>query len=467
MVNDVFKDSRRLYWITTSYGLNRFNGQDFKLYTKEKNGLHSNILDITYEDKNKEDSNSTGMIWLLTGRSVSSVWFTGDKSFQYSIFNPYTEQVIDAKSYLGEELYNHLQHLSRYQRKKDHLVLLTTTGYVIKYFHRDKVEIQQLNASFEYIVNYKELSDGSYWISDRRADYQSLQLFSKDHKLLKEHQFCYRSNHICEDRASCPGDLVPTMTSGDNDSIWFDAVQGTAIKYGLHGLSPTGKRLHVSYQSLIPNTDSNLNLHNVYHDDLSNNFWLSDRVNKTYIVHPRKKLRYTFDMPFRYVWSQDENGLFWAANSEGLYAIQFHRTLFKKHFENVATRGIITDSLGRVWAYPRRIEGVKPTSDPTNFSYNRPLASLSMLKDEEGTIWSFCRKKEKLWLGRFDQNGQGTLSPLPLEAHNIWSIYKDEKTGLFWGGGLNGLLVNYDPKTQKTEVLDQFNDVNGFKKATT
>ena len=124
----------------------------------------------------------------------------------------------------------------------------------------------------------------------------------------------------------------------------------------------------------------------------------------------------------------------------------------------------------RVWAYPNMIEGLGFVSDDLNFRYNNILTSLSLYKDKDGTIWSFINKNDQWHLGRFEptKDGKVTLEPIKNknESVDIWSIYKDESTGLIWGGGLNGFFFNYDFKTKQTTILNQFNGIDAFEKAT-
>ena len=93
-VFDIFQDHRILYWLTTRYGLNRFDGNTFKWFTKEKHNLHSNVLDKVFEDKE-------GMLWLLSGigqtRQLSGL-------IEFSIFNPYSETIVDNTQYLDTTL---------------------------------------------------------------------------------------------------------------------------------------------------------------------------------------------------------------------------------------------------------------------------------------------------------------------------------------------------------------------------
>ena len=466
-INGVYQDSRNLYWITTPYGLNRFDGHQFKLYTKEKNGIHSNILDIVYEDINLESTdNQSGMIWLLTGYSISSIWFTEDKAYQFSIFNPYTEQAIHAIDYLGEELYEHLTNLASYERKKDHLLFLTHTGYIIKYYHHDKVEISKLKEPLNNFFYYKKLSNQQYWAGFNEPAYKSLQLYSKDHQPIQKHQFC-AIKHSCASPEECMGEAQFIPSNNHNDSIWFRSLDGTSVLKSIFCLLPTGNINSTPYHTLIPNLPKYQTLNIIYYDADNEFFWLTDNI-ATYIVHLERKLIFTLDFALKDVWLKDNQDLFWGSNKTGLFAIQFNEIPFQKHLEGSPVRGMVVDNQKRIWAYPNFIEGTNSSSDSLSFNFGAYLASHSIIKDEDSLIWSFCIRANQLWLGRFKdtEEGQSTLFPVNLRQNRIWSIYKDEETGLFWGGGESGLLFSYQPTTQKTTVVDQFNEIEAFKGAT-
>lgn len=50
-IRSIFHDSRGFAWMGTDYGLNRYDGYNFKLITKEKEGLFGNVIADIYEDK--------------------------------------------------------------------------------------------------------------------------------------------------------------------------------------------------------------------------------------------------------------------------------------------------------------------------------------------------------------------------------------------------------------------------------
>lgn len=87
--SSIFKDSKGFIWIGTKHGLNRYDGYEFRLYTKEQNGLKQNddIRDIIEDEK--------GNLWLLLGFN---------DNFTLNIFNPKTEKVIPTLSYFNKKL---------------------------------------------------------------------------------------------------------------------------------------------------------------------------------------------------------------------------------------------------------------------------------------------------------------------------------------------------------------------------
>lgn len=85
----VFQDSRGLVWIATDYGLNRYDGRSFKTYTKEENGLCSNLILFISEDEK-------GNLWLVCGGMGTR--------HCHVVFDPIKEKVYSLSEYTGQEV---------------------------------------------------------------------------------------------------------------------------------------------------------------------------------------------------------------------------------------------------------------------------------------------------------------------------------------------------------------------------
>lgn len=53
-VNTIFQDSRGFIWLGTRFGLSRYDGYEFKNFTREKDKLSDNSIDFIYEDGNRQ-----------------------------------------------------------------------------------------------------------------------------------------------------------------------------------------------------------------------------------------------------------------------------------------------------------------------------------------------------------------------------------------------------------------------------
>lgn len=81
-IADIIQDGQGLIWIATEGGLNRFDGKDFNIYTKNNSGLVSNELNALLYDK---EENS---IWIGSQREGISIFDCRTHSFRnYSMDN--------------------------------------------------------------------------------------------------------------------------------------------------------------------------------------------------------------------------------------------------------------------------------------------------------------------------------------------------------------------------------------------
>jgi signal transduction histidine kinase/DNA-binding response OmpR family regulator/ligand-binding sensor domain-containing protein len=85
-INCFHQDQNGAIWIGTQYGLNRFDGQQFKWFTREESGLHSNLINEIYQDQE-------GWLWLVH----SELRYGEATYFSIDLFHPYTYQALAFK----------------------------------------------------------------------------------------------------------------------------------------------------------------------------------------------------------------------------------------------------------------------------------------------------------------------------------------------------------------------------------
>jgi len=82
IINDIYQDAEGYTWMGTTEGLNRFDGQQLKAYSKRKNGLTTNVVYKIFEDKNN-------LLWLISHITSPSI----------SIFDKKTEVAMSFEEY--------------------------------------------------------------------------------------------------------------------------------------------------------------------------------------------------------------------------------------------------------------------------------------------------------------------------------------------------------------------------------
>ncbi|MFK7935125.1 MAG: ATP-binding protein [Saprospiraceae bacterium] len=93
----IYQDKKGFIWVSTRYGLNRYDGYKFELFTKEENNLFSNdVIERIMED-------DRGNIWLFyTGKQMTGNF--SRMTTAIDVFQPVTQKAISLEAYLQTSL---------------------------------------------------------------------------------------------------------------------------------------------------------------------------------------------------------------------------------------------------------------------------------------------------------------------------------------------------------------------------
>ena len=94
LVEYIYQDSDGYIWVATNYGLNRYNGNEFKVYKNIKNdeiSISNNMISSIVEDNNKN-------LWIGTDGGLNKMNLTNDKITRYLVSDEdkiYSNTVVD------------------------------------------------------------------------------------------------------------------------------------------------------------------------------------------------------------------------------------------------------------------------------------------------------------------------------------------------------------------------------------
>ena len=265
------KDKRGFMWVGTQYGLNRFDGHDFKSFTKEKNGLSSNEIDQIIEDAN-------GNLWLFHSQN----WYYDRNPLSITVFNPYTETVVSLDIQLGKGLdmidlqgYISSPSKSLFFGSKEHLIKYRpTTGFQLM-----KIEgVHSLNLEY-YSTNH------TLWAKNENNNLVELDTLGN---ILRNVPYPKSKTNTVH---------IEVLQNDDEGNLFFveytDNSQNTYEISSIHYLDTKGD----FHKENIPFSEERLQTNDwsrqVFYQSPQNFYWLKSEPN-LYAFHTEKGMIYDF-----------------------------------------------------------------------------------------------------------------------------------------------------------------------------
>jgi len=398
----LLQDSRGFIWIATSYGLNRYDGYNFKVYNYDATDSNSISPDWYYsilEDKN-------GLIWFST---ASNGFYSFDPRTEK--FTRYNHQPGNSNSLAGDI--------------KEGMITIDSSGIIWISTSAGLNSFDPVKKKFE-LFTHKEhdpaslKADNILWVCADDANNiwsitsaNTLDVFSITDKKVTA-RFAIGSDGMPGNKNK-PG--LYSLFKGRNGNIWIGSEENGLYGYNMktktwkHFFNEAGNNFSLKYNgfnSCYEDEAGNLligviNYGLCYYETASGRFYLSDQA----------KTRVNSII-------ETKDGKIWIASEDGVY------TYNPEH---------------------KKMGIIKPNSDKKNLLQSDVLAGVYPFQNNElfiygdKVVYLFNTLLKTLQPFKIIEGGQDIFN------NNItWTVRQDSK-GNFWFCTINGLVL-YDPKTK-------------------
>ncbi|WP_051249818.1 hybrid sensor histidine kinase/response regulator [Maridesulfovibrio zosterae] len=451
----MIQDSKGFMWFGTYDGLNRYDGQNIKIYkpSKKPGSISDGNIRALYED-------SKGQLWVGTGNGLN---FYDRKT---DTFKSYLPEKDNPDSISGKNI------RCIYEDSKGRMWIGTHHG--LNLFDRSSGKFKKFQASnstasisHNEIRSIHEDMQGHIWVGTAVG----LNLLLDDGKKFKK----YRNDpanpsSICDDTILC-------FYQNKKNELWIGTKKGISI------YNPTSDNFETLFRSL--------EINDIYEDN-KGTLWLgtleglAKRSAETASLSP-EKMHFTFftknQMDPQSIGDnkiikilEDRSGVLWIGTyGDGLslltpkmqaFGIKSRHPWKKNTLPGMEVSAVLEDSQGEVWigTYKNGLSIYNPHTNifrnysknskkPWNLSGNRINC---IFEDSNGLFWVGTRKngvfvidKNKGIVSRYRRNKK---DPETLSQNNVWWIYQGSK-GYIWIGTSKKGLNRLDPKTGKIKLF--------------
>ncbi|MCP4438134.1 MAG: response regulator [Aureispira sp.] len=449
-VRAIHQDSRGFIWIATNYGLNRFDGYEFTLFTKEQQELSNNAIYSIYED-------ADSCLWIDYFDKNNSI----TKGQSIDIIIPKTQKAVPLEQRI--QLPFPKENLARIHQANNNQIFVVSKEKEL-YEYKGKGQFENwgtlpCNSSNAYLQSIKA-TKSTLWIVCNNILYEidsSKTLVSTDSL----------PNHSNLDHVTPNGELQGYTNFEQNKSVQlFQKNSGTPIQYhqfpllNLPKQSVRGKLRKINEQLYWYNTD-----------------------NTVWIFNNQGKLLYDFsglileDEFYEAYFDRQQN--IWVATTNGIYLLNITPNKFTTYLNKDiyipnsilhSTRGIVKTDSNELFVntYNGRRKIDLATGEVSPIASKLKTVGLAAIKDHKGNLWFSAENglverynpiNSQSTYYQFNKRGLAYLdslvSPMLLALH-------EDKNHRIWVGSSDGLYY-ISPKEStpsKYTIYHSFTQLN-------
>ena len=429
-VRSLHQDQQGFMWLGTEYGLNRFDGHEFKWFTKEHHGIESNYITQIVED---------GAGWLWIKYRVASDRDYSKYAYKCGLIHSQTFEIQSLEEQFPNNKFPQTGIKDLFEVSKGRILIVFKNGEKWLYNTQNKfvqlnvdAQLRIVNVSNNQIIGQIEKKLITTDLNGKILTSISLppNLFVEQVIAHKKHLFLKTKS---EEDKNPHRIIVYKDTALINQMIWT-ASNNLTLFY-----NPAFKSVAILSHKGIWKINSALDVELIIDNYLKPKFIFTTLV--------------------------DNNNVIWGARRDGVHLIQFQPSKFQKIVFNqqdeqnskFMIRGLAkVDSL--LFLIPKSAilhsieenDGIFVQKSKPHFLSH----SLQLFQGSNDGFWTLKDYK----ITKIDKNGQVLEIASPSIDERAWSLYRD-KSGTFWIDAITKQLLYFNKK--KHTSIQIFNQVNG------
>lgn len=474
-VQCIHQDQQGFKWFGTKYGLNRFDGVNFKWFTKENHGLQSNEINHMVED-------TKGRMWLF---HTNSYFEKEVKSID--IFDPKTEKIESFSEAFNNQVPFSEKDIVCFNRDNaGNLIFISRQKQLLIYdgtFHSTPISLP----AYKTVYDIQWSSDGLFWVALRTP--------------LKEN----KHPDILIIAFDSQGNQIHQFVHSNKDVVFFyDWDEKKIRNYVVNRIGES----NLNFFQISPQNQQHLDTFtsNIFHQKNLDTLLVTplDRIKKqnqlfwvnfgnqlhifdesdSIQIQGFEELKNIHDITNIFF---DKIGHTWIATQHGIYQIRLKPNHFSKILQNhqdkqPPTRNMTVDNSGNLWVVEEAVHnlwkihlktgGVSQVNNSNTKENNLPFSYfVSLLKAKSGDLYY----SNSIYLTKFDPHTLDYTTNIIAEQERdwgfVWALYEDEYGKIwyttdrgdlgFWDGNQSNWLSPLDSAQSVNYIYHFLKDQTG------